>query len=286
MNLSAAICHDKPVQITAYIWRLTAPNPGMMTGRGTNTFIVGDMSDEKGELYIVDPGPLIKSHIAKLIDFTADRLKGVLVSHTHNDHSPAAAVIAEQTGVPTFGMMPAEQARQDLSFVATQELVDGDSVPFKGGEIKVIHTPGHVENHLCFLVEPDKVLLAGDHLLEGGTVVIIPPHGSMRCYMQSLEKLDTESIASIGPAHGMMIDDANAEIQRVLSHRAQREQKVIEKLAEFTSGASLHDLVVKAYDDVDPTLHRIAKLSLEAHLIKLFEEQRAEVEAGVWTLRN
>jgi glyoxylase-like metal-dependent hydrolase (beta-lactamase superfamily II)/8-oxo-dGTP pyrophosphatase MutT (NUDIX family) len=263
-----------PKRLDRYTTRLIAPNPGMMTGPGTNTYLVGG-----DELAVIDPGPAIDSHIEKIL--TMGKIRWILCTHTHMDHSPAAAAIKAATGAKIFGR-PAP-AGQDASFAPDEVLVHGQRVELGPVSIKAIHTPGHASNHLCYLLEQSKMLFTGDHVMQGSTVVINPPDGDMRAYLASLEMLLKEDVAVLAPGHGYLIGEPQHEVRRLVQHRLKREGKVraaITQLGEPT----LEEMLPLVYDDVPPRLHGWAARSLTAHLQKLVADGAARAKDGRYTL--
>ncbi|MET0496639.1 MAG: MBL fold metallo-hydrolase [Steroidobacteraceae bacterium] len=262
-------------EIAPGVRRLVANNAGYMTGPGTNTYILGTR-----RFAIVDPGPLAEPHIDRILGETGGRIDAVLVTHTHLDHSPAAAEIAARTGAKLFGRI-AGGGRQDASFQPTRQLEDNDMVDIDGMSLRALHTPGHASNHLCYLLGETGLLFTGDHLMQGSTVVIAPPDGDMGDYLRSLRRLQTEPVTRIAPGHGLTIQDAQDEITRIIAHRLKREAKVMERLAA-AGPVSLDELVTRVYDDVDPGLHVVAKGSLLAHLQKLAADGRVSDVAGIW----
>jgi glyoxylase-like metal-dependent hydrolase (beta-lactamase superfamily II) len=267
-----------PVAIGPGVVRLTAPNPGVMTGPGTNSYIVGTR-----ELAVIDPGPAIDSHVDALRNAVGNRLKWILCTHTHLDHSPAAAALKRATGARIAGMPTDQDGRQDGEFIPDLVLGDGDRVPVEGMTFRAVFTPGHVANHLCYLLEEQKLLFTGDHVMQGSTVVISPPGGDMQAYLASLEKLLALDLAAFAPGHGHLIHTPHDEARRLIAHRLKREQKVVDALAR-THPATLDELLVYAYDDVSEKLYAPAKRSLHAHLIKLEREGRASVSGERWSL--
>lgn len=278
MSYDAEIADSTPAQLSEFVFRLTAPNPGQMTGPGTNTYIIGKGDDQ----LILDPGPAIPSHIEAIKRHVGDRVQAVVVTHTHNDHSPAAAVLkstlnCEVWGLPSTSTL--EMQFQDSTFSADRVLVGGEQLDSSAGTLRAIHTPGHVSNHLCFLLETTGLLFAGDHIMQGSTVAIVPPQGSMLHYLQSLELLKSLDIKAIAPAHGLIIQEPFAEIDRLIEHRLWREKKVLGGLD--SQAKTLDELLPLIYDDVPQSLHWAAKFSLFAHLQKLEQEHRAAASAHV-----
>ena len=277
MTAPVDIIHGKPVRVSDRVRRITADNIGPMTGPGTNTYLVGDK-----EVAVVDPGPADPAHINAILAACGDQLKWILVTHTHPDHSPAATILARETGAVVLGNRLADNdGYQDESFAPVRGFDHDELLQSPEFNLRAIYTPGHVDNHLCFLVEEDGLLLTGDHIMQGSTVVIIPPHGDMKDYIASLQLLLNYPLRAIAPGHGLIIDDPVNEIEGLVAHRLGREAKVLDTLC--TEGcADLDRLTPLVYDDVDPVLHRIARLSLWAHLIKLEKEGRIRQRGSDW----
>lgn len=263
---------DIPKQITPLVRRITAGNPGMFTGPGTNTYLIGDE-----EVTVIDPGPALHEHIEVIIQASAN-IKQILLTHTHPDHSPGARLLQDNIGVPVFALITESSKDQDITFTPERILIDGEIIANEYYSIEVIHTPGHASNHLCYLLKDEKLLFTGDHIMDGSTVVIAPPDGSMQDYIDSLAKLKEYDLNKIAPGHGELIDEPYAVVDWIIKHRFERESKVIDVLKQHNSG-DLNTLVKDIYADVDSMLHPVAKWSLESHLIKLMDE-------GVVTRKN
>lgn len=259
--------HGEVKVLSQRVRRIVAPNPGPMTGPGTNTYVVGET-----DLVVVDPGPAEPSHIDAILNCVGDRLRYVACTHTHPDHSPAAAVLANATGATLVGRTTADDRHQDLSFQPASQIEDDDCVTGEGWTLRAIRTPGHVDNHVCYLLDEEGVVFAGDHIMNGSTVVIVPPGGNMAHYIASLRRLLDYDVKVVAPGHGELIPDCRGEVEKLVRHRLLREAKVMGALSD--QAQSLDDLVVTVYDDVDPMMHEWAKLSLLAHLIKLGDERR------------
>ena len=260
--------HGEVRELTPRVRRIVAPNPGPMTGSGTNTYVIGDT-----ELAVIDPGPAIPSHIEAILACVGERLRYVVCTHTHPDHSPGAAVLAAKTGATLVGRVTADDRHQDLTFQPESQVEDDARIAGDGWTLRAIRTPGHVDNHVCYLLEEEGVVFAGDHIMNGSTVVIVPPGGSMAHYIASLKRLLEYDVRTVAPGHGDLIPDCRAEVEKLVRHRLMREAKVARALA--SEPQSLDTLVVSVYDDVDPAMHEWAKLSLLAHLIKLESEGRS-----------
>ncbi|MGZ8266267.1 MAG: MBL fold metallo-hydrolase [Burkholderiales bacterium] len=265
------------VSVAPSVVRITAPNPGVMTGPGTNSYIVGDRA-----LVLVDPGPEIDSHIAALIAAVGERLEWIVCTHTHLDHSPAARALKAATGARIAGRTTAQDGRQDAAFQPDRVLEDGDTIGVPGFTLRALRTPGHASNHVCYLLQEHRLLFTGDHIMQGSTVVISPPDGDMQAYFASLEKLLECELAQLAPGHGRLVQTPHDEIRRLIAHRLKREEKVIGALAR-KNPATLDELVPLAYDDVSAKLYPVARRSLHAHLIKLAREGRAREAGERWS---
>ncbi|HEV7138874.1 MAG TPA: MBL fold metallo-hydrolase [Steroidobacteraceae bacterium] len=266
------------VRLSARVRRITAPNPGAMTGPGTNSYLVG-----AGERWaVIDPGPADDRHVRALMEAAPQAIHHILVTHTHEDHSPGAAPLKSATGALLLGRTTCHRHWQDSTFVPDRELRHDDRLTLVPGcTLRVIHTPGHASNHLCFLLEDERILFTGDHIIQGSTVVIDPPDGDMAAYIASLEALLREPIDYLAPGHGTLIPEPHAAIQGLIQHRLRREAKVLAALSH-QHPADLPCLVRCVYDDVPPHLHPIAERSLLAHLLKLQSESRARRIADSW----
>ena len=203
--------------------KITAPNGGIFTGQGTNTYLIG-----KEDQTLVDPGPNISEHIDEIIHQGGGKIRRILVTHTHKDHSPAALPISKKLGIPMFGrLVDGDSEWEDETFLPDVVLGHEDIVETNEYEIEVIHTPGHASNHLCFFLRNQKCLLTGDHIMDGSTVVIAHPDGSMKDYLKSLELLRKYNFDKIWPGHGDSLMDPMAVVDWIIDHRLQREKKVI-----------------------------------------------------------
>lgn len=238
---------------------LLAPNPGPFTLDGTNSWLLGETT-------VIDPGPAIESHI-EAIRAAMPKLQLILITHRHDDHAPAAAVLKEQTGAQIFA--PRNVLRDEL---VDRRISGGETLDIEDEQLRVIATPGHTNEHVCFLTA-DGDLFTGDTILGTGTTAIFPPDGHMGDYLRSLEVLRGHAPQRIYPAHGPTREDAVALIDEYLAHRHARERQVLEAIAAGAS--SMTELRTRIYPELDSRLHRAAEIQMTAHVIKLVEEGRA-----------
>ncbi|GAB1266500.1 MBL fold metallo-hydrolase [Aurantivibrio infirmus] len=262
-----------PVRLSNLVTRITAPNSGPMTGPGTNTYLIGQQ-----DITVVDPGPKIDSHIQAILEAGAGRIKTIAVTHTHPDHSPAALPIAQATGATLVGAVLEDDGHQDSTFKPDKQLQHGDAIVTQEYSLEGVFTPGHVGNHFCFCLPEEKMMFVGDHIMQGATVVIIPPSGDMLDYIASLQLIKQYDVELIAPAHGHLMNEAYQVVDDLVAHRLRREDKVVESL-QLSPNSNLDTLMAFAYADVDKRLYKIAKLSLWAHLLKLEKEFRATKHA-------
>jgi glyoxylase-like metal-dependent hydrolase (beta-lactamase superfamily II) len=271
------------VRIAPDAQRLVAPNASLMTGPGTNSYAIGEPP-----VAILDPGPNDSGHLSLLRE-AVPRPQFIFVTHTHRDHSSGARALAAMTGAPIVGLPPPQDGRQDETCAPdiqpTNDQVFTLGLTAGAPRLRAIHTPGHASNHVCFLVEGSLLLFSGDHVLDGVTPVILPPDGDMAAYLDSLERLKGYGPRAIAPGHGRVLPHPIATIDGVIAHRAKREAKVLGVLETMGRG-TLDELLPKVYSDVRPELLRVARLSLEAHLIKLVREGRAEREGDLWVAKG
>ena len=263
------------------IRRIVARNPGPFTFRGTGTYVVG-----AGEVAVIDPGPDLPEHVAALLaGLDGETVTHILVTHTHRDHSPAAAALQAATGAPTFGFGPHAGGRRgeagveeggDWDFAPDATLRDGDIVAGHGWRFEAVHTPGHTSNHLCFALPDSGVLFSGDHVMGWSTSVISPPDGDMTAYMASLDKLLGRPDQVYWPTHGPAITEPHPHVRAFIAHRREREAGILEALS---AGVERIDAIVeRLYQGLPPGLRRAAGRSVLAHLIELVAEGKVEVD--------
>jgi len=271
----------KVIEISPLIKRIVAPNPGMMTGPGTNTYLIGTK-----ELAVIDPGPPIDTHIDAVVDAANNfggKIQWIICTHTHRDHSPAAEPLRQKTGAQVIGQPPPPGITQDKTFNPDQIWQHHDQLKTDRFTLKAIYTPGHASNHLCIYLEEEQLLFTGDHMMEGSTVVIAPPDGNMADYINSLELLKQYTIKHLAPAHGDILRNPEKTINGTIRHRLRREKKALQRLAQLQP-CDIKTLVTSVYDDVPAFLHSVAELSLLAHLYKLEQEKRVKRDQGLWRL--
>jgi glyoxylase-like metal-dependent hydrolase (beta-lactamase superfamily II) len=252
--------------------RLTAPNPGLMTGPGTNSYLIGT-----SDLAVIDPGPTDDAHLAALLAAVASRgtLRWILVTHKHLDHAPGAAALAQATGAQVLGFGPAENFAPDLCVGGGWTL----RVPGDGDDLtlEAVHTPGHASDHLCWLLQERRTLLTGDHIMHGSTVVIRPPDGNLGTYLASLalvRALDPP-VETLAPGHGRLMERVTDVVDGLIAHRLGRHTRVADALRSRGEG-TVEDLLPEVYADVTEAQLPVARFSLWAHLRYLCAEGRAE----------
>jgi glyoxylase-like metal-dependent hydrolase (beta-lactamase superfamily II) len=273
---SAAASHA-PVEIAPGVRRIVAPNPGRMTGPGTNTYLIGTE-----RLVILDPGPALASHVeAILVAVGGARIEAIAVTHTHSDHSPAAALLHARTGATRRGASPRHLDFHDPGFLSDQPTGEGSVLVTDVGEVVAVATPGHASNHLCWFEPAARRLYTGDHVLGTVSPVILPPDGDMGEYLDSLARLATLGAECILPGHGPVLADPPAVIAALVRHRLMREARVVAALGE-AGRSTLDGLLPRVYADVPAEMYGIARYSLEAHLIKLERDKRARRDGDHW----
>ena len=291
------------VQLSPRVLRVTAPNPGPMTGPGTNSYLVAAAQPGEDGLRhwtVIDPGPdggagasvagVAGDHLQALLAAAQHggpgRITQILVTHTHRDHSPLAAALAQATGAPVLGRIAAHPMWQDPHFAPERELQHGERLALGAGcTLRVVHTPGHASNHLCYLLEEEQTLFTGDHVMQGSTVVINPPDGDMGAYLDALSALLNEPLQWLAPGHGFLVEQPHQVLRDLIAHRLRRHGKVLAAL-QATGRATLDQLLPRVYDDVPLALHGAARRSLLAHVLKLQQDGQAACEGpadeGPW----
>jgi glyoxylase-like metal-dependent hydrolase (beta-lactamase superfamily II) len=274
-------------QLEPLVRRVLAHNPSPFTYTGTQTYLVGTGAD----VAVIDPGPDEPDHIAAIVAGIGDaRVTAIMCTHTHRDHSPAAAPLAKLTGAPVIGCAPLalsddgprSDAAFDTSYAPDLALKDGDAVFGVGWTLRAVATPGHTSNHLCFALGESGALFTGDHVMGWSTTVVAPPDGDMAAYMASLALLQERADSVYYPAHGPAVTKPRQLVRGMIGHRRQRERQILRLLGE--GYGSIETMVPLMYKGVDQRLWPAAGRSVLAHLIDL--EQRGSVarSAETWSI--
>jgi len=261
----------------AYIGKFTANNPGIMTLQGTNQYIVGKASG-----LVIDVALSADSNMDGILEqaeaMGVKKIDKILLTHIHSDHTGGALALRKRCGAK----LGIHRSRKGYLGGEDFQYDDNDRIDFGGGELHVLHTPGHESGHCCFYETSDKVLFSGDNILGYGTAVIHPPDGNMTDYMQTLERLLGIEMSLILPGHGPLIGKAEAKIREYIKHRLEREQQV---LAALRNGRNtIGDITEAIYVDVSAALKRVAEFSVQAHLEKLVRDGRVKHEGGRYLL--
>jgi glyoxylase-like metal-dependent hydrolase (beta-lactamase superfamily II) len=281
----SALPTGQSLRLSDRVHRVLAPNPSAFTYTGTQSYVVG-VSD----VAVIDPGPNEPAHIDALIAAIAGRpLRAILCTHTHRDHSPAAAPLAAITGASIIGCAPLtledDGPRADAAFDADYRpdtvLADGDCVSGEGWTLEAVATPGHTSNHLCYALGEEGALFSGDHIMGWSTTIVSPPDGDMADYMASMGKLLERDDVVYYPAHGEAVENPQRLVRGMMGHRKSREGQILRHI-ESEGGARIEDMVRAMYKGVDVRLHPAAARSVLAHLLDL--ERRALVSryGDVW----
>ena len=274
-------------QLEPLVRRVLAANPSAFTYTGTQSYVVGAGRD----VAVIDPGPDEADHIDALLAAIGDaKVSAIVCTHTHRDHSPAAAPLAVITGALIIGCAPLILAddgpRSDAPFDQTYRpdrvLTEGESLSGDGWTLTAVATPGHTSNHLCFALEETGALFTGDHVMGWSTSVVAPPDGDMAAYMASLQKLQDREDRIYYPAHGPAVEKPRQLVRGMMGHRRQRERQIL-KLVEAGTGL-IADMVPLMYKGVDTGLHPAAARSVLAHLIDLENRSVVSREGDAWKI--
>ncbi|WP_298463824.1 MBL fold metallo-hydrolase [uncultured Erythrobacter sp.] len=274
-------------QLEPLVKRVLAPNPSPYTYTGTQTYVVGEIGGP--DCAVIDPGPHDPAHIDAIMAAVGDaKVAAIMCTHTHRDHSPAAAPLATRTGAPIVGCAPlvlkTDLPRADEAFDTTyapdRVLEDGEQMRGTGWTLTAVATPGHTSNHLCFALEESASLFTGDHVMGWSTSVVIPPDGDMGDYMASLEKLMAREDKVYHSAHGAAITKPQQLVRGMIGHRRQRENQILRLLGEAARPVS--DFIPAMYKGLDERLIGAAEMSVTAHLIDLEKRGLAALDGEVW----
>lgn len=273
------------------IRRVICNNPSAFTFTGTGTYLVGT-----GDVAVIDPGPLNEAHIDAICNALGpdERISHILITHTHADHSPAARPLQQRCNAPIYGYAVEAHTEQmaapavgdpiqldeehDADYAPDIILKDGDRIATDQWEIEVIHTPGHMANHLCFALINEKTLFTGDHVMGWSTSIVAPPEGNMFAYMQSLDRLLARDDQRYLPTHGPAIDNPQEFVRAYIAHRRAREAQIIDQLAQGVH--RIGDMVPRLYTEIDPRLFPAAALSVFAHMEDLMTRKRVVCQSG------
>lgn len=275
--------YGKIEPVAPMVRRVIAPNPGPFTFHGTGTYILGE-----GKVAVIDPGPMIETHVKAILDgLSGEEITHILITHTHMDHSPAAAPVKAATGAPTYGFGPhgsgkLEQGVEveeggDRDFVPDETVRHGDVIEGDGWSAECVYTPGHTSNHICFQLRETKSLFCGDHVMGWSTTIVSPPDGDMKDYMASLNLLLARDDAVYWPTHGAGIEDPKTYVRALIAHREAREDQIRACLGDGLS--TLDEMVPRMYaQDIPEKMYPAAKRSVFAHVVHLIEKGEVAAE--------
>ncbi|NWG46857.1 MAG: MBL fold metallo-hydrolase [Alphaproteobacteria bacterium] len=281
-NRDLSFSYGVLAEVAPGIRRIVAHNPGPFTHFGTGTYVIG-----RGAVAGIDAGPRDEAHVEALLKGLAgERVTHQLITHTHLDHSPGAAILKAATGAPTYGFGPHGGERPadgvvveedgDRDFRPDVTVGDGALIEGEGWRVTCVHTPGHTSNHLCFALEGTGDLFTGDHVMGWSTTVVSPPDGDMTAYMRSLEKVLDRGDRVLWPTHGAPVTDPAPFLRHLISHREAREAAILRAIG--AGHTRIRAMVSEIYRDVDPRLHPAAARSVLAHLVKLRAEGRVRTD--------
>jgi glyoxylase-like metal-dependent hydrolase (beta-lactamase superfamily II) len=253
---------EVPSALSPLVRRIVAANPSHMTGPGTNTYLVGI-----DEVAVIDPGPDLAKHVNAIVGASMrERVRWVLLTHTHPDHSPATAALVKATGAEVLAF-----SKRDPDLKVDRTITDGDTIDGTEFRLEVLHTPGHAPNHLCFYLDEERMLFTGDTILDGMYSVVSPKSGGdMAKYIATLERLRKMRLSKIAPGHGDVIEEPRARIDEYLQHRLAREKQILKILKK--GPAKVSEIVATLYPDTPEPLLEVAAKQVHAHLLKLRAE--------------
>ena len=278
--------------------RVLAPNPSPYTFTGTQTWLVG----AGNEIAVIDPGPAGSGlsigdpkdingagHVEAILRAVGDaKITAILCTHTHRDHSPAAAPLKAATGAPIIGCAPLsltdDGPRADSAFdpdyTPDRILTDGERINGEGWTIEAVTTPGHTSNHICYALIETGAMFTGDHVMKWSTSVVSPPDGDMADYMASLQKLYDRKDRIYYPAHGPAVENPRQLVRGMIGHRRMRERQI---LGELEKGPRpITQMVETMYKGLDARLKGAAGRSVLAHLVDLNQQGRAAFDGDIW----
>ena len=278
--------------------RVLAPNPSPYTFTGTQTWIVGAGKD----VAVIDPGPAGsglsigdpadingEGHVEAILRAVeGQRIAAILCTHTHRDHSPAAAPLKAATGAPIIGCAPLvledngprADSAFDPDYAPDHIMSDGEEVTGDGWTLQAVTTPGHTSNHICYALKESGALFTGDHVMKWSTSVVSPPDGDMAAYMASLQKLYDRDDSVYYPAHGPAVHKPRQLVRGMIGHRRSRERQIL-NLLEIGEG-HIPTMVLQMYKGLDKRLHGAAGRSVLAHLVDLEKRGIAVANGDIW----
>jgi glyoxylase-like metal-dependent hydrolase (beta-lactamase superfamily II) len=285
-NRELNVSYGVETRLSPLVSHVLAPNPGPFTFKGTGVYLVG-----MGEtVAVIDPGPDMAEHLSALKRVIgARRISHILITHSHRDHSPAAAALKSWSGAPVYGLpdhaAPSAQEgavdeAHDHDFVPDVMVHDGMRIAGDGFTFECLATPGHTANHVCYALMGERALFSGDHVMGWSTSVIAPPDGDMGQYIASLEKLLARDETLFYPTHGSPIADAKTWVTQLIAHRRAREQQILAALHGDES--SIAQLVLRLYPDIAPALRAAAAQQVTAHLLHLAEKGAVARDGALW----
>ncbi|MBC6440766.1 MAG: MBL fold metallo-hydrolase [Rhodospirillales bacterium] len=277
-----SVTYGTATEVSPLVRRVVADNPSGFTYHGTGTYIIG-----RGEVAVVDAGPAIPRHVDAILAATAgETITHQLVTHTHSDHSPAAALIRQATGAETWAFGPHGSGRAegevaveeggDRDFRPDHKVRHGDVIEGAGWTVECVFTPGHTSNHMCFCLRDETTLFSGDHVMGWSTTVVSPPDGDMAAYMRSLRVLLERDDTIYLPTHGPAITDPKTHVTALIAHREAREEQIVACLEDGIT--TIPEMVERMYAAVDRSLHPAARQSVLAHIIHMVETERLTTE--------
>lgn len=253
---------EVPSALSPLVRRIVAANPSHMTGPGTNTYLVGI-----DEVAVIDPGPDIAKHVSAIVGASMrERVRWVLLTHTHPDHSPATTALVKATGAEVLAF-----SKREPNLKVDRTVTDGDTIDGTEFRLEVLHTPGHAPNHLCFYLDEERILFTGDTILDGMYSVVSPKSGGdMAQYIATLQRLRKMRLSKIAPGHGDVIEEPRARSDEYLQHRLAREKQILAILKQ--GPAKIREIVATLYPDTPEPLLDVAAQQVHAHLLKLRAE--------------
>jgi glyoxylase-like metal-dependent hydrolase (beta-lactamase superfamily II) len=277
------------VRLSPLVSRVLAPNPGAFTFKGTGVYIVGAGQS----VAVIDPGPALPNHVENLKRILAPRrISHIVVTHSHRDHSPAAAALKQWSGAKIYGLPLASRSAppapqegvadeaHDHDFIPDVLVQDGMRIVGDDFTLECIATPGHTANHICYALGQEKALFSGDHVMGWSTSVIAPPDGDMGQYLASLEKLKARDDGIFYPTHGSPIAKPKEWLDQLIAHRHMREDQILAALQR--GPRTVPELVGELYTALEPALHAAAAQQIMAHLAHLKTHGKAVAQDGRW----